>query len=481
MVLKIEGVMDAETSVMSVQPNEPPSTPQQQNLLLSCNMCNEQFQSPRALPCLHTYCKTCLSSYIQTKLSELDTDSFPCPDCNEDTQPIDPSRPSTEWADGFPENFFLADMMALQTGKTDIVGEMVENNTSAATAISKITLKKSKRMSLSESDLLRNGADPMGIRQEIIVMKTEKVVQSPKKQTEDTAAPLPAKLPVLKQKPEENKVSDNFENGLNLLLLPLKYTFSAIIPGSELVSMLESALLMPEGFVLGIDGKNRHVKKFTLTGKLVGFLRLISEPSDITLLPEGEALLTLPQKCEMISLDPDNSLEITNRLQTPRKYMRLAAGQNERIAATNCVDNVWFVDILSYHGRVLYSIQRLCCGQPAGITVSPSSDIIITDCIERSVIAFHWNGSNNFLYKPESSESDESLKEPRGVCCDPNGRIYLADTKNDRIICLTYDGHAERILLDRADGLYRPSSIFISPDFLLLVTQEDGVVKIYKI
>ena len=474
--------MDAETSIQSApQQNEPVSTPQQQNILLTCNMCNEQFQSPRALPCLHTYCKTCLSSYIQTKLSELDAGSFPCPDCNESTQPIDPSRPSTEWADGFPENFFLTDMMDLQQGKTDIVDEMMENNTSAATMISKITLKKSKRMSLSESDLLRNGADSTDIRQEILVMKkTEKVIQTQKKSQEDTASSPPARPSASEQKPEEPPKSDNLENGVSLLL-PLEYKFSASVPGIECTSMLDSATLMPEGFVLGIDCKNRHVKKFTLTGKLVGLLRLMSEPGDIILLPEGEALLTLPQKCEMISLDPDNSLEITNRLQTPRKYMRLAAGQNERLVASNCVDSMWFVDVLSYNGRVLYSIQRLCIGHPAGITVSPSNDIIITDSIQRAVIAFHWNGSSNFMYRPDSSESDESLEEPRGVCCDSNGRIYLADTKNDRIIRLTYDGHAERILLDSTDGLYRPSSIFVSDNSLLLVTQEDGAVKIYKI
>lgn len=546
--------MDVKTSVLSAHPkqNEKPSSPsstkahnqhQQTLLLLTCSMCNEQFQSPRALPCLHTFCKTCLSSYIQTKLSELDTDSFPCPDCNEATQPIDPSRPSTEWADGFPENFFLSDMMDLKEGKTDIIGEIMENDTSAARLISKITLKKSKRLSVSESDL-NLGPEIRDLRQEILIMqKTAKIVQSKKNPPEETAAlpptkptaiedkppailvelsqaiegqtttaedqhtpekiektpaieekrplaqektPIQEKPAALPEKPAQEPATPTLEenghqNGLDILL-PLEHQFSAGVPGVESYSMLESAILMPEGFVLGIDCRNRHVKKFTLTGKLVGLLRLVSEPGDIVLLPEGEALLTLPQKCEMISVDPDNSLEITNRLQTPRKYMRLAVGKNEQLVATNCIDNFWFIDVLSYSGRVLYSIQRLCTGNPTGITVSPMNDIIIADSMQRSVIAFNWNGSNYFTYRPDyNSESDENLEDPRGVSCDSKGRIYVADKKNNRIIRLTYDGHAERILLDNTDGLYRPSSIFVSDDSRLLVTQEDGAVKLYKI
>lgn len=48
---------------------------------LNCRLCNEEFQDPKLLPCLHSFCRACLSSYMKQ-------------------QRRDPSRPHTNDDDG---------------------------------------------------------------------------------------------------------------------------------------------------------------------------------------------------------------------------------------------------------------------------------------------------------------------------------------------------------------------------------------------
>ena len=54
---------------------------------LNCRLCNEEFQEPKLLPCLHSFCRRCLSSYMnhQRQPSHKDKEdkevNFSCPEC----------------------------------------------------------------------------------------------------------------------------------------------------------------------------------------------------------------------------------------------------------------------------------------------------------------------------------------------------------------------------------------------------------------
>ncbi|GAB1604886.1 tripartite motif-containing protein 45-like, partial [Argonauta hians] len=533
--------MDVEKPVIPCQPADPDTVVlTEKKISLVCSICGSKFHSPRALPCLHTYCKTCLSSYIQTYLSETNKSFFPCPECQQDTQPIDPTRPIVEWADGFPENFFLIDMNIDALNNTPVATEKSYRQKSIRTSETRVP-----RLSFSDTDICNNSVitrvfDKTGLKEVSLNENEEKVLPSspkvdeetvvlekaPEKQTppgdvikvgEETvvlekaaenqtprgdAIKVGEETVVLEKVAEnqtlpqdenrkieqntikmptttENVIENNVKENNNGLFLPLEHTFTATIPGVERPSVLNNALILPSGDVLGVDVKNRHVKKFSKSGKLTGLLRLMSEPGDIAYLPEGEALVTLPQKYEIITFDPDESLEIIDHIPTPRKYTSIAVGQPEKLVATHCVNNFWCIDVLSYAGYILYSIQRNCMGRPMGLAISPNFDIIVSDALEQSLLSYKWSGTLNFLYKPDSEESDEYLEEPGSVCCGLDGSIYLADTKNNRIIHMSATGQFKKILLDVTDGLSRPMGLYFSNDSKLLVTQADGVVKIF--
>ncbi|CAG2200202.1 TRIM56 [Mytilus edulis] len=83
--------------------------------LLTCTICLETFTGPKFLPCLHTFCKTCINTYI---LSTVDKEkigtTFKCQICRQDVlMGESPGNPET-WAEKLPGNHFVASMMDRQ-------------------------------------------------------------------------------------------------------------------------------------------------------------------------------------------------------------------------------------------------------------------------------------------------------------------------------------------------------------------------------
>ncbi|ESO83882.1 hypothetical protein LOTGIDRAFT_132592, partial [Lottia gigantea] len=46
---------------------------------LCCKICNEEYRQPKYLPCLHSFCKTCLIDYV--KQNSTSEGFFNCPEC----------------------------------------------------------------------------------------------------------------------------------------------------------------------------------------------------------------------------------------------------------------------------------------------------------------------------------------------------------------------------------------------------------------
>ncbi|XP_013421553.1 tripartite motif-containing protein 2-like [Lingula anatina] len=64
----------------------------------NCSICLKDFEDPKVLPCLHTYCKRCLASYIPDNTPG---STFLCPLCQKET-----NLPK-DGVDGFLHNYFI--------------------------------------------------------------------------------------------------------------------------------------------------------------------------------------------------------------------------------------------------------------------------------------------------------------------------------------------------------------------------------------
>ncbi|XP_046571376.1 uncharacterized protein LOC124279579 [Haliotis rubra] len=65
---------------------------------LTCSICFEMYTDPCTLRCDHTFCRKCVTSYIQTRPDAVQSKTIPCPCCRQDTKVPHPSRPVEEWA-----------------------------------------------------------------------------------------------------------------------------------------------------------------------------------------------------------------------------------------------------------------------------------------------------------------------------------------------------------------------------------------------
>ncbi|XP_071108148.1 tripartite motif-containing protein 2-like [Haliotis cracherodii] len=65
---------------------------------LTCVICQELYTDPCTLRCDHTFCRKCVTAYIQTRPDAAQSQTIPCAFCRQDTKVPQPSRPVEEWA-----------------------------------------------------------------------------------------------------------------------------------------------------------------------------------------------------------------------------------------------------------------------------------------------------------------------------------------------------------------------------------------------
>ncbi|XP_021378638.1 uncharacterized protein LOC110466461 [Mizuhopecten yessoensis] len=89
------------------------SRPEFDSYLLDCPICLEQLHQPKSLPCLHSFCQECLSTFITKDLSGnmASATAFPCPVCRKMTHPVNAAEDKNKWAQQFPTNELVKDQV----------------------------------------------------------------------------------------------------------------------------------------------------------------------------------------------------------------------------------------------------------------------------------------------------------------------------------------------------------------------------------
>ncbi|XP_071144251.1 E3 ubiquitin-protein ligase TRIM33-like [Mytilus edulis] len=83
--------------------------------LLTCTICLETFKVPKYLPCLHTFCETCIDTYISSSVGKGKiTEGFTCPVCRKVVSAGATLEKPELWAATLPTNHFVASMLDKQ-------------------------------------------------------------------------------------------------------------------------------------------------------------------------------------------------------------------------------------------------------------------------------------------------------------------------------------------------------------------------------
>ena len=87
--------------------------------LLKCSICLDTFQVPKYLPCLHTFCESCITTFISSSVeSESPKKNFNCPICRRFVTLGDLENNIEAWAKSLPLNNLIVSMVDKQTMTT---------------------------------------------------------------------------------------------------------------------------------------------------------------------------------------------------------------------------------------------------------------------------------------------------------------------------------------------------------------------------
>ncbi|KAL3890450.1 hypothetical protein ACJMK2_002732 [Sinanodonta woodiana] len=99
----------------------------------TCPICMGLFNVPRQLPCAHTFCQSCLQSYITSKAIEHEKKMcIECPVCRKTAGHFTQNKPTSEWASSFPVDTVIQCM--IPKSKVDRVCDACTAEGSSVTA-----------------------------------------------------------------------------------------------------------------------------------------------------------------------------------------------------------------------------------------------------------------------------------------------------------------------------------------------------------
>ncbi|CAC5396474.1 unnamed protein product [Mytilus coruscus] len=80
--------------------------------LLTCTICLETFKAPKYLPCLHTFCETCIdTNIVSSKEKDNTSEGFRCPVCRIFVSFKETHEKPEAWASKLPINHFVTSML----------------------------------------------------------------------------------------------------------------------------------------------------------------------------------------------------------------------------------------------------------------------------------------------------------------------------------------------------------------------------------
>lgn len=254
--------------------------------------------------------------------------------------------------------------------------------------------------------------------------------------------------------------------------------FDATSAMDERCAELTGGTFLPDDRLMLVDNANEKLKLFTPEGDSLCELELSSGPWDITSIPGGLAVVTLPvEKKVMVVSGVNDCITPVDQFTTSGKCYGIAYSYYSKelvIACDTPGDGEAVVKVMSLAGEELRNISvagngRNLISRPSYIATNPfNADVYVSDECNDTVIGLTMHGDFRFKH------SHPYLKMPVGLAADSHGCVYVCGNGSGDIYQLSRDGERIRLLVD---GLPHPRAIAFDPYSDRFLVTSDGSYK----
>lgn len=224
-----------------------------------------------------------------------------------------------------------------------------------------------------------------------------------------------------------------------------------IISTKKFKDSMLNCTTMSERYLVVADEKHKNIIIFNIENRSSSYIPAKHKPFDVAAM--GDDIV--------VSYGEQNYIEITRLSSLSSNHIQ------KRDLGNSCLG-------LSISDRTIYVITY-----PKGITVlNDQGDIlreILIDVqgvfflsvhIERMFYSSWKLGQGNLFCTNMSGQKiwQLELRSPHGVSCDRYGNIFVAENASNEVLVVTSDGKNVRKILNAADGIVSPTSLFCHKD-----------------
>ena len=231
------------------------------------------------------------------------------------------------------------------------------------------------------------------------------------------------------------------------------------IPDDSEVPYIHGCCCMPDGKVVLCGYTNYQIKLLDSSYKLIANQKLPASPHDIAVLNDAEAIITIPDKGQLLIVAVTSQLRIIRTIQLLEVCMGVDVSRGEiYITCRGSEQGEIRILDMSCNEKRRISLSRemgtYMLKKPRYIAASAfSGKIFITDGKTSTLTCLTSDGQLVYRYKDEESGC------PRGILVDSADNVLLCYSTSHTIVVITADGRKHGALLSHQDGIEYPVSL----------------------
>ena len=253
------------------------------------------------------------------------------------------------------------------------------------------------------------------------------------------------------------------------------------LPDDKKIPYISGCAFFPSGQTILCDYFNNNLKLLSSTFSVTEILQLQSEPWDVSLLSNSNAVVTLPSKKQIHFLQTVPKLKTERIIQLDKQCWGVEVAGEEIYVL--CVENFddGEVRVLDMAGNVT---RRLGVNQdgksifvdPNFVTLSADAGTVyVSDAKTNTITRLKTDGRDIYTYQ------NINLKFPRGICVDGEGNMVICSQNSNEVRIVSSDGRKNTTLLSSKEGVRSPHCVAYSNGTLIVGCWKNIKLFVFKV